>query len=266
MAGYAARLLVFFGLAASVSPAQVVMMGPGGGRGQAMRGSVTAVSGDTITAKGADGNTYKVIVTANTRIMSQAQGQMTALKVTDIKPGEAVVAMGQTDEAQKEVHAAMVMVLSAEQAAAMEARAKELQASLGKTWIAGKITAMDEAKLTIERQDKVSQVIEADENTSFRRGGMIATLQGNGGMGFGGGMRRGGQGNGQGESGGMRQGPAPDGEAITLADFKVGDSIMADGSVQHGVFVPKTLHLVPQRRGGPRGPGGPGGQQPPSQQ
>ncbi len=48
---------------------------------------------------------------------------------------------------------------------------KKAQEDLGKTYIAGKVTAIDELKLTIKRADGVTQVIEVDEGTSFRRGG-----------------------------------------------------------------------------------------------
>jgi len=227
-------------------------MGPGGG--QAVRGTVTSASADSIAIKGDDGASYKVVVTANTRIMQQRE----PVKAADIKPGEYIVAMGQSDEATKEVHAGMVMVMSAEQAEQMKARAAELQASLGKTWIMGKITAMDETKLTIERPDKVSQVIEVDENTSMHRGGRGAMMAGGGmGMGSGNGMG-GGMGMRRNQDGQNPQGPPPEGEAITLADIKVGDNIRAEGALKGNTFVPKTLNVVPQR--GPRGPR-PGGEQ-----
>ncbi len=238
--------------------AQMMSGGPMGPRGgQAVRGTVTSASADSIAIKGDDGASYKVVMTVNTRIMQQRE----PIKAADIKPGEYVVAVGQADEATKEVHAVMVGVMSAEQAAEMKARAAELQASLGKTWIMGKITAMDETKLTIERPDKVSQVIEVDENTSMHRGGRGA-MMGNLGMGPGGGMG-GGMGMRRNQDGqGQQQGPQPEGEAITLADIKVGDNIRAEGALKGNTFVPKTLNVMPQR--GQRGPrsGGEQSQQP----
>lgn len=74
-------------------------------------------------------------------------------------------------------------------------------AAMGKTIVAGEIKAIDETKLTIARVDGVTQTIEVDENTSFMK---------------------------------MR-------ENITLADFKVGDNIMAQGELKNGTFVAKTL-------------------------
>ncbi|QEE27588.1 hypothetical protein FTW19_05970 [Terriglobus albidus] len=261
-------------LAVPAAPVTAQMMGSGGGPmgsggGQAVRGTVTSASADNIAIKGDDGASYKVIVTVNTRIMQQRE----PVKAADIKPGEYVVAMGQADEATKEVHAGIVMVMSAEQAEQMKARAAELQASLGKTWIMGKITAMDETKLTIERPDKMSQVIEVDENTSMHRGGRGAMMGGMGmgpsGIGTGSGR---GMGNGSGDGprtrrnqdGQSQQGPPPEGEAITLADIKVGDNIRAEGALKGNTFVPKTLNVLPQR--GQRGPR-PGGEQsqPPQQ-
>jgi len=65
---------------------------------------------------------------------------------------------------------------------------------------------------------------------------------------------------------GSGAGPQPsEGEAITLADIKVGDNIRAEGALKGNTFVPKTLNVLPQR--GQRGPR-PGGEQsqPPQQQ
>lgn len=257
MARLAARFLSLIGLSVlsvSTLPAQMMgqMGGPGGG--QAVRGTVTATAADSISIKGDDGASYKVVVTNNTRILQQRE----PVKAADIKAGEYIVAMGQTDEATKEVHAGMVMVMTAEQAAQAKARAAEMQASLGKTWITGKITAMDEARLTIERPDKVSQVIELDENTSMHRGGRGAMMaMGMGGQGGGMGMRR--------NQDNQQQGPPPEGEAITLADIKVGDNITAQGALKGNTFVPKTLNVLPQGgRRGPR-PSGDNQQAPPQQ-
>lgn len=257
MARLAARflsLVVPAVLSVGTLAAQIVMMGGPGG-GQAVRGTVTSATADSISIKSDEGVAYKIIVTPNTRIMQQRE----AVKAADIKPGEYVMAMGQTDDAAKEIHAAMVGVIPAEQAAQMKARAAEMQASLGKTWITGKVSAINETKLTIERPDKVSQVIELDENTSMHRGGRGAMMAMGGGMGMGGpgggmGMRRN-------QDGGQPQGPPPEGEAITLADIKVGDNIMAQGALQGGTFVPKTLNVLPARVGR-RGPGGGNGNQP----
>ena len=128
---------------------------------------------------------------------------------------------------------------------------KKMREDLGKTYITGRVTAIDEVKLTILRPDHVSQVIEVDETTSFRKGR---------------GRRR--------EAGSPESAATPgnntasaadgSGEIVTLADFKVGDMIAGRGSIKQGVFVPTNLAILPPgaegamgmraRRGGNDGP------------
>ena len=71
-------------------------------------------------------------------------------------------AMGELDAPKKTMHALFVAVVDAEQV-------KKMREDLGKTYITGKVTAIDEVKLTVLRPDHVSQVIEVDETTSFRK-------------------------------------------------------------------------------------------------
>jgi hypothetical protein len=125
----------------------------------------------------------------------------------------------------------MVVVIDAEQA-------KKAREGLGKVYIVGKVTAIDDLKLTILRPDKVSQVIEVDEGTSFKRG-MRGMRSGFGGMGGGGGM--GGAATGSNAGSGA---PATSGESITLADVKVGDQVAGQGTLKHGVFVPTELGVA----------------------
>ena len=68
--------------------------------------------------------------------------------------------------------------------------------------------------------DGVDQTIEADENTSFRRGG------GRFGTGAGG------------------PGGSAGAESITLPDIKVGDTILARGELKNDVFVPSAINVV----------------------
>ncbi len=78
----------------------------------------------------------------------------------------------------------MLISMDADQMKKLEDAQKQQLANLGKTLIAGRVTAidMDNATMTVGRPDGVSQTIGFDENTSFRRGRM--TMTGNG-MGFG---------------------------------------------------------------------------------
>ncbi len=164
--------------------------------GQMVRGTVTAVGADRLSVKTEEGDVYQVAVSANTRVMKDRQ----PVKLAEIKAGDGVGAMGVMDAPTKTVHAVFVAVFDAEQV-------KKAREGLGKVYITGKITAidMDDARVTVIRPDHVSQVIQADEGTSFRRGG-----------------RR--------EQTSMNAAPAAGanagGESITLADVKVGDLVL----------------------------------------
>lgn len=222
--------------------------------GQMVRGTVTAVATDKITVKTDAGEVYQVALSANTRLMKARQ----PVKVTDIQPGDGVGAMGVLDAPAKTVHAVMVAVVDAEEV-------KKAKEGMGKVYIVGKVTAIDELKLTVLRSDGVSQVIEVDEGTSFKRGARGSGMMFNGGagaMGIGGG-RAGGNAAPGGSA--ARAGADGGGESITLADVKVGDSIAGRGAVKHGVFVPTELGVIDaaamgQRRRRPNADGsGPSG-------
>ncbi len=203
-------------------------------------GEVTAVSGNTLTVKGENGHPVQIVTTDNTRVMKDRG----PVRVSDLHVGDGLMAFGNLDPATGTLHAAMVMATDA-------AELKTLRENLGKTYITGRVTAvnLDDAKMTVERPDHVAQTIGFDESTSFKRavrgepGG-----EGNGGdgrvpnvMGLGGGM------------GIMASGGAAmdrtfaNGESITLADIKVGDNVMGTGSVKSGVFVPVRLLESPPR-------------------
>lgn len=214
------------------------------GAGRMVRGTITAVAADKLTLKTETGDLYTVALTPNTQVR-HGRDQM---KVADLHVGDGVGAMGELDQPNKTVHALFVAVVSAEDL-------KKARDAMGKTFISGTVTAIDETKLTIKRTDNVVQVIEVDEDTSFRRGGRAMAMalgdNGGGGGGYGGGRRNGaggpGTGGGQGSAGGggqgARQGGAGDGdgESITLADVKVGNVVAGPGAIKNGVFVPKTL-------------------------
>lgn len=198
--------------------------GPGGGAfagGQMVRGTVTAAAADHLTVKTDAGDVYQIAVSANTRVMKERQ----PVKLTDIKAGDGVGAMGVLDAPTKTVHAVFVTVVDAEQV-------KKMKEGLGKVYITGKVTAIDEVKLTVMRPDGVSQVIEVDEGTSFKRGGrgMVSMMNGSGPV-----ERPAGASAGQGPGGG---------ESITLADVKVGDTVMGPGALKNGVFVPTQLGVM----------------------
>ena len=201
---------------------------------QRVMGEVTAVNGANLTIKTEDGSSFQVTTTDNTRVM---KGRGVSVKVADLKVGDGLMAMGNLDAPNKTMHAAMVV---AQDAADM----KKMRENLGKTYIIGKVTAIDadDAKMTVMRSDGVSQTIGFDETTSFKRGRVMRGGSG----GFGGGDASG-------------SAPAPSAESITLADIKVGDQVGGQGSLKNGVFVPAVLTVgAPgqgRRRGGEGQPG-----------
>jgi hypothetical protein len=229
---------ILMGTAAMVhaQDADGMQQGEHGGRGafagmQRVQGEVMTVAGPTLTVKTEDGATMQIVTTDNTRVM---KGRGNTVKVADLKVGDGVMAAGILDAPNKTLHAAFVFATDA-------AQLKAMKENLGKTYIVGRVTAidMDNAKMTVERPDHVSQVIGFDETTSFRRGGR--------GMRFGAG----------GAGAPAAEAPEAGGESITLADIKVGEMVRGTGSVKGGTFVP--TELVVMERGGRRhGEGAPG--------
>jgi len=233
--------------AGSVLQAQAQMGGQGGGQGQGrgqgrgggygggqmgqgVQGIVTAATANKLTIKTDAGDSYDVTVNETSRIMKAGQ----AIKLSDVKVGDSITARGAVDATKKTVEAMMLMDVDA----ATIAKAKE---NMGKTYITGKLTAIDadNLKLTVMRTDSVSQVIAVDDGTSFQRGtrGVAADVAAAGGLAAGGmGGFGGGRGIGGGRQGGGAQAAPPAPESITLADIKVGDSVMATGAVKGGAF------------------------------
>jgi hypothetical protein len=211
--------------------------------GQMVRGTVTAASADPLTVKTEAGEIYQVALSANTRLTKDRQ----PVKVADIKVGDAVGAMGVLDAPTKTVHAVFVGVMDAEQL-------KKARENMGKTYITGKVTAidMDALKLTVMRPDGVSQVIGVDEQTSFKRGGRgMAAIANGGGVveigGGGGGRGMSGAGTGAGPGGGgtgAGAGNGGAGESITFADVKVGDTVAGRGALKNGLFMPTELGVM----------------------
>ena len=204
--------------------------------GQLVRGTVTAATADHLTVKTETGDVYQVSLSANTRLTKDRQ----PVKATDIKVGDGVGAMGVLDAPTKTVHAVFVGVIDAEQV-------KKARENMGKTYITGKVTAidMDALKVTIMRPDGVSQVIGVDEQTSFKKGGRGTAAMASGApmeMGSGTGGGRGNSG-GTGAGSGMSAGNGG-GESITFADIKVGDTVAGRGALKNGVFVPTELGVM----------------------
>jgi hypothetical protein len=172
-------------------------------RGAGTAGTITAVDANTITLKTFNGGTATVKLNDQTKFSKDRQ----PAKLADFKVGDNVVVRG--EEAGENTYTAQMV------AAAGGGMMQMMSEGMGKQFIAGKVEKIDELKLTIARIDGQTQVIEVDENTSFRK----------------------------------------QGESITLADIKVGDQVMGRGALKEGVFVPAMLNVgqFPQMRMGPGG-------------
>jgi len=193
-----------------------------GAQGRMVRGTITATAADRLTLKTDAGDVFQVVLTTNTRLMKDRQ----PVKIADIHSGDGAGAMGVIDPSTKTIHAAAVMVVDA-------AVVKKMRDDLGKTYISGKVMAIDDLELTIKRQDGVTQKIAVDEGTSFRKGGRRdgAMMRGDGSASLGPGSDSPGQ-------------PPSGGESITLADIKVGDTVIGPGALKAGVFVPTQLTVL----------------------
>ncbi len=208
--------------------------------GRGLMGAVTHVAPDRYTIKTETGETYTVHFSVNTRILKMPVGQRgpgggsmageegrgpgqgmgrranppEPIKPTDIKVGDAITAMGEVDAAAKSIGAVAIVLVDPERAQQM----RQMQANYGKTWIMGKVTAIDGVKVTLMGSiDNAAHAFVADENTRLRK-------------------RR---------------------EPITLADIQIGDMIRAEGAVKDGVFTATTANVTSMPSGGspsfPRG-------------
>jgi len=181
------------------------------GMGQGVTGAITEMKTDGFVLQALSGKTVTVKVTGDTEFRRDRQ----PVKLSDFKVGDTVMVAG--EPAGQDAWTARLVV---DRTAAL-ARMRE---GLGKEFIAGEVKAMEGTKLTVQRVDGETQVIEVDENTSFRK---------------------------------QR-------ESITLPDIKVGDGVFGRGQVKNGVFVASTLNVGDAQRMRMMGPGtmGPGGAPP----
>ncbi len=168
-----------------------------------VRGTVTEVKGSDITIQPEQGAPTTVHCSDNTHIYKNRQ----TIQPSDIHVGDMLMAAGDLDNNAHLMRAVFVGDVDA-------ATVAKMRADLGKTWIAGKVTAidMDALQLTITRIDHKSQVITVDETTSFKK----------------------------------------DRQSVTLRDVHVGDRVRGKGSVKDGVFVPEELMIMDASPGGNR--------------
>ena len=179
---------------------------------------VTGVSGTSVMLKTEQGEAWTVISTDNTRVRARRADRAPSPRS---KQAMKLWRLEFPTPDKHEVHAVMLVAVSAAEVA-------KAKANLGKTYIVGRITAINDTQLTIMRTDRVSQVISLDETTSLHKGGrMSPEAMAAGRPEHGGAWRRHGRAGGMGGGGGRRaanaDAPAADpGEAITLADVKSG--------------------------------------------
>jgi Domain of unknown function (DUF5666) len=207
--------------------------GSGNAMGRGTTGTVTEVTSDHYTVKTETGETYTVHYSANTRILkqqAQPRGEAgasaaehggnrggsnppTPIKATDIKVGDAIAALGEVDASAKSVGATMVLQIDPERAKQL----REREANYGKTWLMGKVTAIDGVKVTLTGvMDHTPHSFLADENTTFRK-------------------RR---------------------DPITLADIQVGDNVRVEGALKDGTFLASSvIAMGPPPAGTPSTPG-----------
>jgi hypothetical protein len=184
------------------------------GMGEGVGGQITAIEGQTITLQSFRGETAKVRIGASTEITKDRA----PAKLSDFKVGDRVMVGGKQDK--DGIWIAERMGGRSGQGGG-EGRAAMNPADNGKTFIAGEVARIDGARLTIQKPDGGQQVIEVDDETSFRNEAR---------------------------------------ESITLADIKVGQFVHGQGAVKDGVFVPKVLGTGRPRMGAgapPQGAGAP---------
>jgi len=133
---------------------------PGINAGNTVRGTVTASSPNAFSIRTDEGETWKVLYSANSRIVKDRG----PVKPTDIHAGDMLIATGNVDTKAHTVGAALLFSLDADDV-------RKAREGLGKTWTAGKVKAVDlgdTPKITLDRLDGVTQTFFVDENTSFQ--------------------------------------------------------------------------------------------------
>jgi hypothetical protein len=183
--------------------------GPGGGRqGGGRFANLTRVSGtidsiqpDSMVIKTDDGKTVTIAITSDTRFRKNRE----EAKISDFAKGDHVMVGAEPGSDPSKLTARFVGAGMGGPGPGGPPSAEQMQnMGLGTKFIAGEVKAIEEVKLTILRPDGQTQVIQADENTSFQN------------------EKR---------------------ESVTLADIKVGDHVMGRGEMKNGVFVPSSLRV-----------------------
>ena len=218
----------------AATPAVQTGQAGGGPRGGArgVGGEITAIEGKLITLHTFRGETAQVRVTKETEF----QREGAAATFADFKVGERIMVLGAKGEdgvwvargiGQRNGAPGGGPGVARGQGAAPGQGAPRPQMrpeDNGKLYIAGVVTSVNGAAITVKKPDGTTQIIEADEETSFRN---------------------------------------PRRESITLTDIKVGDTVRGPGAMKDGVFVPRLLTAGAAPARGAGQPGAGDGQQAP---
>ena len=102
-------------------------MGQAFGRGNGVRGTVTAAAAGSFTIHTDEGDTYKVFYSANTRLMKDRQ----PIEPAEVHVGDMLMAGGLVDTKAKTVGAVFLLDIDAQEV-------RKARAGFGKTWVMGK--------------------------------------------------------------------------------------------------------------------------------
>jgi len=204
-------------------------------------GQVTEVGTDHLVIKTAAGEVFRINVLERTRVVDGTVRQRPAeqptppvdgetamprpvpmggfvpqtMKISEVKVGDYVTTVGEIPPGEGIINASMISRLDPERVKEMKAR----DADFGKTWLSGKVTAVEGTKITLTGTvDNAPHTFVVDDNTSFM----------------------------------VRRQPA------TLADVHVDGNVRVEGAVKDGVFGAKTVTVMGAGRMGasPYGNGG----------
>jgi hypothetical protein len=186
--------------------------GPGGGPFADLQrefGTIASIAPDKLVLQDKDGKSTTVKLTSETQFRKDRQ----PAKTGDFKSGDRVMVAGKPDAdgilvasfvAGGQMRGGFRRDMSGDRAGAPPSPEDMARMGLGTRFIAGEVKKIEETKLTILRPDGQTQVIEVDENTSFRN---------------------------------------EKNESVTLADVKPGDRVAGRGDLKNGTFVPQVLRV-----------------------
>jgi Domain of unknown function (DUF5666) len=159
-------------------------------RATVVSGAPTGKNDGSFAVKTDNGQPWQVLYGVNTRLMKGRD----AIRAGDIQTGDMIFAAGNVDAKKKTIGAAILIDIPSEEV-------RKAREGLGKTWTAGKITAIAGTRIQVHRLDGVEQSIAVDENTSFREKH----------------------------------------DSVTLADLRPGEGFRAEGHVTNGTFTATTF-------------------------